>query len=578
MKHILVLLAAMLLVPLVATMAAAAAETNFALAGKFVPPPASPKTGEQPTVAPIENETPAQRNERMAWWREAKFGMFIHWGIYSIPADGEWHMRNKKQPFAEYSKFASQFNPVKFNADEWMALAHDAGMKYVVITTKHHDGFALFKSQASSYNIVDATPFKRDVVKELSEASPKHDIRFGTYYSFLADWGHKGGGAGCPHWDPAFQDGDIHDYIKTVAMPQLKELVSNYGTLGEFWFDSDGAKGITPEESAQVVEILKTQPQLIVDPRLPGVKGDFGTAEQHMPTLRPAGDWELCGTVNGSWGYTHSDAKPLNKLLPYMITAWGMGGNVLMNVGPSPEGVIPEDSAQRLREIGEWLRIYGDSIYGSKSGPFTYLPWGTATCKGSTLYLHIFDWPANSRLTVPLINEVKRAELLGPGKHDILKTELDRGRLIVHLPKKAPNAIANVVALTIEGKPHTDYVSVLLNRPVRASAEQKSAAGAVDADEPSRWRNTEPKGWLEIDAEKTVTVATMRVTPFDGIKNCALEYKEGNEWRPILTGLKLDRDCNVRNFPPVTAQVFRLNILDSDKPPQISNLELYPPL
>ena len=523
-------------------------------------------------------ETTAQRDQRIAWWREAKFGMFIHWGIYSIPADGEWHMRVKQMPFAEYTKFAAQFNPVKFNADEWMALAHDAGMKYVVLTTKHHDGFALFKSQASSYNIVDATPFKRDVVKELSEACPKHDIRFGTYYSFLADWGHKGGGAGCPHWDPGFQDGDLHEYVKTVAMPQLKELLSNYGPIAVVWFDSDGAGGITSEESAQVVELLKTQPQVIVDPRLGGVKGDFGTAEQHMPALRPKGDWELCGTVNGSWGYTHSAAKPLNKQLPYMITAWGMGGNVLMNVGPSPEGIIPEDSAQRLREVGEWLKTYGESIYGSSAGPFTYLPWGTATRQGNTLYLQILNWPADGKLKVPLNNEVKTATLLRPGKRESLTTVRKNSRLIVQLPAKAPDAVANVVALTLTSEPQTDYLSVLLNKPVKASAEQKTAAAAVDSDSGSRWRNTEPTGWLEIDAGKPVAVATLRVSPaFCTIKNCTLEYKDGSQWKPILTGQTLSGDCVVKDFPPVTAQIFRLNILESDKPPQISNLELYPP-
>ena len=536
-------------------------------------------TGARAAEAPVSwlpGETAPQRDERMAWWREAKFGMFIHWGLYCIPADGEWHMRNRQQSFADYSKFAAQFNPVQFNADEWMALAHDAGMKYVVITTKHHDGFAMFKSQASAYNIVDATPFKRDVVKELSEACPKHDIRFGTYYSFLADWGHKGGGAGCEHWDKNYQDGDLNEYIKTVAMPQLKELLSHYGRLGEFWFDSDGARGITPEESAQVVEILKTQPQLIVDPRLAGVKGDFGTAEQHMPTLPPKGDWELCGTVNGSWGYTKASAKPLKKLLPYMITAWGMGGNVLMNVGPNAEGVIAADCAQRLREIGDWLKIYGESIYGTVAGPFTYLPWGTATRKGNVVYLHIFEWPADGRLKVPLLNEVQEATLLG--KRETLKTSRKNGRLIVQLPAAAPDAVASVVALKLTDAPQTDYVSVLLNKPVKASSEQKSAACAVDADNGTRWRNTEPKGWLEIDAGHPVTVATLRVTPFDAIKNCALEYKAGDAWKPILSAVKLERDGNVKTFPPVTAQVFRLTILEADKPPQISTLELYPPL
>ncbi len=157
-------------------------------------------------------------------------------------------MRAKQETFAEYSKYAAQFNPVKFHADQWAALAHDAGMKYMVLTAKHHDGFAMFQSDASAYNVVDATPFKRDVVKELADACPKHDIRFGTYYSFLADWGHKGGGSGGPHWDPALQGGDLHAYIRDVALPQTKELLTHYGPLAVLWFDTDGSQGVTPAE------------------------------------------------------------------------------------------------------------------------------------------------------------------------------------------------------------------------------------------------------------------------------------------------------------------------------------------
>lgn len=513
------------------------------------------------TVSWLPGETAAQHDARMAWWREAKFGMFIHWGIYSIPHDGEWHMRNHQQPFAEYSKFAAQFNPTNFNADEWMSLAHDAGMKYVVITTKHHDGFAMFKSQASAYNVVDATPYKRDVVKALAEACPRHDMRFGTYYSFLADWGHKGGGAGCPHWDPAFQDGDLHEYIKTVALPQLKELLSNYGPISELWFDTDGAKGIAPEESAQVVEVLKAQPQIIVDPRLPGVKGDFATPEQHLPALPPTGDWELCGTVNGSWGYTPVTAKPLKQLLPYMITAWGMGGNVLMNVGPTPDGIIPQDSAQRLREVGAWLKTYGESIYGTTAGPFTFLPWGTATRKGNTLYLQIFQWPADGKLKVPLTNEIETATLLGPDRRESLKTIREHGRWVVQLPPNAPDAVANVVALTVQGEPHSDYRSVIPKKPVKASSEQTT-------------------GWLEFDAGKPVKVATLRIETAIRMKDCSLEYKSGEVWKPLLTGEKFGGDLipKVRSFAPVTAQVFRFRFPQSGKPPQIRDLELYPEL
>ena len=364
-------------------------------------------------VSWLPGETQEQKDARMFWWTKAKYGMFIHWGLYAIPADGEWHMRNKKVPYAEYSKLAAEFNPVKFNADDWMSLAHETGMQFVVLTTKHHDGFALFASKASPYNVVDATPFKRDVVKELSEAAPRHDITFCTYYSYLADWGHPGGQAGCEHWDPKFQDGDKRAYVTNIALAQLKELLSNYGKIGVVWFDTDGSRDITEEEAAKTVEILKCQPRVIVDPRVPGVKGDFLTAEQHMPLLRPKADyWELCGTVNGAWGYTGAKAKPFEKLLPYMITAWGMGGNVLMNVGPTKEGIIPEDSAERLRQIGEWLKVNGESIYGSTAGPFTWLPWGTATRKGDTLYLQVFQWPADGMLKVPISNKPVKEALI----------------------------------------------------------------------------------------------------------------------------------------------------------------------
>ena len=212
----------------------------------------------------------------------------------------------------------------------------------MVLTSKHHDGFAMFKSDASAYNVVDATPFKRDVVKELAEACPKHGVRFGTYYSFLADWGHKGGGSGGPHWDPALQGGDLHAYVHDVAMPQVKELLTHYGPLSVMWFDTDGSQGITPAESDAVVQLLQTQPQMIVNPRLAGVKGDYGSAEIDVPFLTPKGDWELCGTINPSWGYTPAPPKPLNVLLPYIITAWARAGMCYSTSAPRPKASSPQ--------------------------------------------------------------------------------------------------------------------------------------------------------------------------------------------------------------------------------------------
>lgn len=528
----------------------------------------------------LPGETKDQKDTRMAWWTKAKYGMFIHWGLYCIPADGEWHMRAKKVPYSEYSKLAEQFNPLQFDADSWMALAHEAGMQYVTLTTKHHDGFAMFHSKASPYNVVDATPFKRDVVKELSEAAPRHDITFCTYYSYLADWGHPGGQAGCDHWDPKFQDGDKRAYVTNVAIAQLKELLSNYGKIGVVWFDTDGSRDITPDEAARTVEVLKTHPNIIVDPRVPGVKGDFETAEQHMPLLRPKADyWELCGTVNGAWGYTGAKAKPLEKLLPYMITAWGMGGNVLMNVGPTKEGIIPEDSAERLRQIGSWLKVNGESIYGSTGGPFVWLPWGTATRKADTLYLQVFQWPGDGVLKVPLSNKPVKAWLLGDAEKKALLVEQHDNRLLIQLPKKAPDPIASVVALQIEGEPVSTYNSLVLNKPVTASCEQKSAQGLNDDDSGSRWRNTNATGSFEIDLGKPQTFSTLRIAPaYSSVEHGLLEVRDGKDWKPVVKDLHLKQDENIVTFPSATGDAIRFSFKDEPKAPQISDFELYPEL
>jgi alpha-L-fucosidase len=315
--------------------------------------------------------------------------MFIHWGVYSVPAGtyhgeqskhiGEWLMRDFNIPVAEYAGYTKQFDPEKFDADAWVKLAKDAGMKYIVITSKHHDGFAMFHSRASSYNIFDATPFKRDPLAELARACREQGIKLGFYYSQAQDWHHPGGAATRGgHWDPA-QEGSMDDYIDKVAVPQVREILSNYGPVAVLWWDTP--KDMTPARVKKFLPLLKLQPRLITNNRLDKDKltGDFSTPEQKIPaTGIPGEDWETCMTMNHTWGYKSFDHdwKSTEMLLRNLIDIASKGGNYLLNVGPTSEGLIPEPSVERLQAIGRWMKVNGEAIYGTSASPFKELPLG----------------------------------------------------------------------------------------------------------------------------------------------------------------------------------------------------------
>jgi alpha-L-fucosidase len=522
------------------------------------------------------HETPAQHDARMAWWREAKFGMFIHWGLYAIPADGEWHMRQHKEPLAEYSKLAAQFNPTKFDADEWASIAHDAGMKYMVLTTKHHDGFAMFHSKASAYNVYDATPFKRDPLKELSIACPRHGIKLGTYYSVIADWGHPGGGAGCPKWDPAAQDGNLDDYVNKVSLPQVKELLTNYGPIAVLWFDSDGANVGSAERAARYEPIVALQPNIIVDPRLQHFPGDFQTCEGHIPIIPPTGDWELCDRTNGSWGYTHAPARPLDTLIHMLVEAWAKGGNVLLNVGPDATGVIPADSVDRLKQIGAWLKVNGSAVYGSTRGPFAYLPWGWSTRKGDALYLFVFNWPADGILKIPMTTPIKSAHLLAD-RETKLHSEIKDGITLLHLPKVAPDPIASVIEVNPDG-PVAPYVSLLLNKPVVASEKQKDA-DSLTSPAGGNWRIPGNQGSLQVDLGQAQTIGALQFSaPYTDIARITFEAQDGTTWKTFFTADNPKKSEFKETFPPITAQVVRVTIQSNKPGIRASVWQLFPPL
>lgn len=407
----------------------------------------------------------------MEWWREARFGMFIHWGLYAqpagewkgeqIPGISEWIMARAKIPVAEYEKLAETFNPVNFNAEDWVLTAKRAGMKYIVITSKHHDGFAMFKSEASGYNIVDATPFKRDPLKELAAACEKHGMRLGFYYSQAQDW-HEPGGTywnieqGEPHWDPDLVRDSLMTYIEGKAIPQVKEILENYGGLDILWWDTP--RGMTEEAAQALQDVADDYPDMITNNRLYRPwPGDFSTPEQHVPPTGLDYDWEVCMTMNTSWGYKRYDQnwKSSETLIRMLVDIASKGGNLLLNVGPTAEGLIPAPSIERLEAIGQWMDVNSESIYGTQASPFFKLPWGRCTkrktVQGTKLYLHVFDWPGDLVLRVPgLKTRVKKVSLLSDPDQK-LTFRFDQDDLLIELPEACPDSVNTVIVVETRG-------------------------------------------------------------------------------------------------------------------------------
>lgn len=431
------------------------------------------------------------KDKRMEWWREARFGMFIHWGVYAQWAGvyhgheqahggAEWIMNRCKIPVAEYQQRAKEFNPVKYDPDAWVRMAKEAGMKYIVITSKHHDGFALFDTKASKWNVVDATAYGKDLLKPLAAACRKYGMKLGFYYSQAQDWNNPGGAVsrklmreGWPnpdsakidaytlahngHWDPAQETRSFDQYIDQVAVPEVKDLLTNYGDIAVLWWDTP--THMTDEAALKLQALLKLQPNIITNDRLkrPDFPGDTKTPEQKIPTQSQLDgtDWETCMTMNGSWGYKSWDHnwKSAETLIHNLVDIASKGGNYLLNVGPKEDGTFPQESIDRLKAIGAWMKVNHEAIYTTKASPIAPLSWGRCTSKeaenNTTLYFTVFDWPQDGKLHVPgLKNEIISAKLLDGGN---VKVRPDKDGIIISVPDEAPDPIASVIKIEVKG-------------------------------------------------------------------------------------------------------------------------------
>lgn len=410
----------------------------------------------QPAPAPA----PASAADRTQWFREARFGMFIHWGVYAVPAGewqgkpvggiGEWIMRNGKIPVADYRAFAKDFTAANYDPQAWARLAHTAGMRYVVITGKHHDGFALYDSAVTEWDSVNASGAGRDLLAPLAKAVRAEGLKFGIYYSQAQDWTHPGGANG--NWDPA-QKGDYDQYLQNIALPQVREIIDRFDPAIIWW---DTPVNMTKERAKPFGDFLAQHPAIITNNRLGGgYNGDTKTPEQHIPPRGYPGDlFEVCMTMNDTWGFKKNDLnwKSVRQILRNLSDISSKGGNFLLNVGPTADGRIPDASIERLEAVGRWMKVNFEAIYATEAGPFPRrLAWGRVTRKSTpsgstTLFLHVWDWPADGRVILPTVTQKPTGgRVLANGV--TVQSELTADGLAVQLPGSATDADVSVVRL-----------------------------------------------------------------------------------------------------------------------------------
>ena len=517
-------------------------------------------------------------------WQDARFGMFIHWGPVSLKGTEIGWSRGAQIPVEEYDNLYKLFNPTRFNADEWVAVAKAAGMKYMVLTSKHHDGFCLWDTKQTDYNIMNS-PFKRDVIKDLAAACKDGGIAFGLYHS-TCDWHHPDFPLTSPGGKKVREKSDLEAYTRYIKA-QTTELLTNYGPLFTLWYDVpqkfDAARG------ASLINLARSiQPDIVINNRT-GAKGDYDTPEQRIGGFQIDRPWETCMTICQQWAWKPNDKmKSLEQCLHTLIRTNGGDGNLLFNVGPMPTGEIEPRQVERLKEMGAWLAKNGVALYGTRGGPWKPSSHMVSTRKGDKIYVHVLR-KVDGPVTVPALPvAIKSAKLLnGPA----LMASVTEGSLSFTIPVNSWDEIDTIIELTIDGdamaiaplKPSTQ--SNISGAKASASAifrndPQYSAEMVLDGDVESRWATPEgtKQAWLQIDLAKETTFSGINIEEaYAGhssrVKKFELQKKSGDTWTTFHSGNGLGAHFRAA-FTPVTTGAIRLNILDASEGPTISEVSL----
>jgi len=530
--------------------------------------------------------------EQMKWFSDARYGLFIHWGPGCLsgkdlswsrrgprPGDQTGHYEEEKTvPQDVYDNYYKLFNPTKFDARQWVKMAQDAGMNYIVFTSKHHDGFSNFHTKFSDYNIAN-TPFKRDIVKELADACHQAGMRFGIYYS-VRDWYH-----------PDYLKGDNSKY-REFYTGQLNELLTNYGKIDLLWFDSTFGADVLWDFQGVLKMIFRLQPDILINDRYSNSwKGDYFTPEQQTGAFDRDRAWESCGClVDGQWAYRPNGILlTTRETLGMLLGAVGGDGNLLLNVGPPPNGKIEDRQADRLREVGSWLREYGKGIYGSRGGPYKPGYWGYSTFKANHIYLYLNQWDTPELILPSMDKKILSYKLLSGGN---INLEQNEHEISITIPPSDRKDLFTVVELTIDGnaldiKPIKSTVSgsLAFGKKVEAGSNGMprlwwhnpcDASNVLDDNINTRWRANEgsSEAWLQIDLGELLTFDRAMIEDDGNVEDYEIQILSGEKWKTIYKGKSIGKMHRIQ-FNPVTAKLVRLNILSTKDTPDIWEFHLF---